>query len=76
MNIIMAPYLQKARFDRHKLRMLRGERTQAEVAELIGLTTAAISNLELGLSRPSADTLIRLLLLFNVGVEDITTFDE
>lgn len=56
---------------------LRRERqiTQAQLAELIGVTTETISRLERGLTIPSLRTLARISQALHVSLKDIFDFD-
>jgi DNA-binding XRE family transcriptional regulator len=54
-----------------RLRELRGAKTQAEVAEAVGVTTMAISQYETGERIPKDDIKLALALYFNSNVNDI-----
>ena len=54
-----------------KLKQLRGERTQKEVADAIGVTSMAISQYEQGERVPSDAIKIKLSNYFNESVESI-----
>ncbi|MBR6013557.1 MAG: helix-turn-helix transcriptional regulator [Selenomonadaceae bacterium] len=45
------------------------ERTQADLAKLLGVTRTAISKLELGQQQPNAAQLLKLSNYFNVSVD-------
>lgn len=45
---------------REMVKQARGDRTQAEVAELLGVTTQAVSNWETGANEPSITNLRKL----------------
>jgi len=53
------------------LKMLRGERTQLEVAEAVGVTTMAISQYENGDRIPRDEIKIKLAKYFNKSVEEL-----
>lgn len=54
-----------------RLRQLRGDRTQAVVAEAVGVTDMAISQYEAGARIPSDEMKIRLADLYGVGIEQL-----
>jgi len=54
-----------------KLRKLRGNRSQAEIAELLGVSTSAISMYELGERVPRRETMKAISRLFDVSVEEL-----
>jgi transcriptional regulator with XRE-family HTH domain len=62
---------QNIKIDHNKLRDLRGERSQADIGEAIGVSGGQISNIENGAKKPSAEGLLRLMLLYNVCPKDI-----
>lgn len=54
-----------------RLEALRGKRTQREIAELIGVTPAAISQYENGERMPADDIKIKLSVLYKRSVATI-----
>lgn len=52
-----------------RLRYARGDRSQAEVAEAVGLTTMAISKLETDQMKPSYETMQKLAIYFGLNVD-------
>ena len=52
-----------------RLRQLRGDRTQAAVAEAVGVTDMAISQYEAGIRVPSDEIKLRLADFYGVGIE-------
>lgn len=52
-----------------RLRDLRGERTQAEIADAVGVTTMAISQYERGERMPSDAIKLKLAELFDMRVD-------
>ena len=54
-----------------KLRKVRGTRSQAEIAELLGVSTSAISMYELGERVPRRETMKAISQLFDVSVEEL-----
>lgn len=52
-----------------RLRYARGDRSQAEVAEAVGLTTMAISKLETDQMKPSYETMQKLARYFGLSVD-------
>jgi len=53
------------------LRELRGDKTQREVADAVGVTTMAISQYEQGERIPQDEIKIKLAKYFNKSIEDI-----
>lgn len=58
-----------------KLIALRGDRTQEEVAEAVGISRTALSNYEQGLRIPRDEIKIKLAKYFEKSVSEIF-FDE
>ena len=54
-----------------KLRTLRGNKTQTEVANAVGVVPSAIVNYEQGLRVPNDQTKKRLADYFGVSVDDL-----
>ena len=54
-----------------KLKDLRGERTQSEIATAIGVTPMAISQYERGERIPNDEIKIRIANYFHKGIEEI-----
>ena len=54
-----------------KLKALRGERTQSEIATAIDVTTMAISQYERGERIPNDEIKIRIANYFHKGIEEI-----
>lgn len=54
-----------------RLKALRGKRTQAEIADIIGVTPVAISQYENGDRMPSDDVKIKLSALYRRSVSTI-----
>lgn len=54
-----------------RLKTLRGDRTQKEVADALGLTVAAISQYENGLRIPSDAIKMRIARYYGVSVQEI-----
>ena len=50
--------------------------TQEQVAELIGVETTSISNIESGRYFPSSDNLDKILKVFNVRPSDVFAFES
>lgn len=59
-----------------KLKNLRGEKTQQEVATAIGITTMAISQYENGERIPRDEIKIKLARYFNVTIESLFYISE
>ncbi len=56
--------------------LLRSHRTQRDIANELGITTAHMSNLVAGLRKPSADLLVALVRLTGLPVGDLVTSRE
>lgn len=54
-----------------RLRLLRGDRTQAEVAKAVGISNTALSMYERGERRPGDKVKIRLSKLYGVSIEKL-----
>lgn len=54
-----------------KLRKLRGDRSQAEVAKALGITQAALSAYETGIRIPRDELKIKLAAYYGVTIESI-----
>lgn len=54
-----------------RLKTLRGDRTQKEVADALGLTVAAISNYENGQRIPTDAIKMRIARYYGVSVQEI-----
>ncbi len=54
-----------------RLRYARGDRSQAEVAEAVGLTAMAISKLEADRMKPSYRTMQKLAEYFGLSVDGL-----
>lgn len=54
-----------------KLRELRGEMTQKEVSEAVGITPTALSNYEQGIRIPRDDVKMRIARFFGKSVGEI-----
>ena len=59
-----------------RLRLLRGDKTQQQVADDLGLTKMMISYYERGIRRPSDETKIKLARYYGIRVSDIFFADE
>lgn len=60
---------------RHKLRALRGARSQAEVAKELGVTRQMLSAIESGERTPSLELANKIAVFYEVPIEDIF-FDD
>lgn len=58
-------------FTGQKLRRLRGDRTQQEIADAVGVTAMAISQYESGERSPKDSVKIALAKLYGTTVEDL-----
>ncbi len=50
-----------------KIRSLKGWRTQNDMAEQLGLKRQAVANVEAGNNNPSIETIIKLIIDFNIN---------
>lgn len=58
-----------------RLRFERGEMTQQDLAERVGVTRQTIIALEAGRYAPSLPLAVRIARVFGVGVEDVFQID-
>lgn len=65
--------LQQKDFDPAKLRAIRGGLSRDVVGQFVGVTASAIANYENNVSKPSADKLLRLMILYKAKAEDLVT---
>jgi transcriptional regulator with XRE-family HTH domain len=63
--------LRNIELDPRKLRPLRGNVSRAAIGESIGVGSSQVANYENGAKKPSADKLLRLMMLYNVRPEDL-----
>lgn len=63
---------------KNRIKVLRAEQdmTQEELAELIGVTRNTVISLEKGKYCPSLKLAYRIARTFNVGIDDIFTYEE
>ena len=59
-----------------RLRLLRGDKTQQQVADELGLTKMMVSSFERGIRRPTDETKIKLARYYGVTVASIFFADE
>ena len=59
-----------------RLKILRGDKTLAQVARDLNMSAMMISNYERGVRRPSDETKIRLARYYGTTVSDIFFVDE
>ena len=59
-----------------RLRLLRGDKTQAQAAADLGISTMLLSCYERGIRRPSDETKIRLARYYGATVSSIFFVDE
>ena len=67
---------QRDRANGARLRLLRGDKTQQQVADDLGLTKMMVSYYERGIRRPSDETKIRLARYYGATVSSIFFADE
>lgn len=68
--------LQRDRANGARLRLLRGDKTQQQVADELGLTKMMVSSFERGIRRPTDETKIKLARYYGVTVASIFFADE
>jgi putative transcriptional regulator len=56
---------------RHKLKALRGTRSQSEVAKELGITRQMLSAIEAGERTPSLELANKIATFYGVAIEDI-----
>ena len=59
-----------------RLRFEHGEMTQADLAERIGVTRQTIAAIEAGKYGPSLEAAFRIAQVFDVGVEEVFSWEE
>lgn len=59
-----------------RLNELRGQRTQAQMAQLLGLPRETYRNYEVGTREPPLETLVKMANFFGVSVDYILGLDE
>lgn len=59
-----------------RLRFERGEMTQQELADRVGVTRQTIIAIENAKYSPSLELAFRIARVFNTSVEDVFTFDD
>lgn len=55
----------------HKLRRARGKRKAGEVAQASGISRQHLWLIETGRSKPSAEIIAKLCVLYGVGIHDL-----
>lgn len=68
----MISIVEKIEFDGAKLKELRGSKSQASIAKLVGISRQALRQIENGETKPSADTLVRLCAILNISITDLS----
>ena len=68
--------MQRDRANGARLRLLRGDKTQQQVADELGLTKMMVSFFERGIRRPTDETKIKLARYYGVTVASIFFADE
>ena len=58
------------------LRARRGEMTQQELADRVGITRQTVNAIEGNKYSPSLEVAFRIARVFGVGLDDVFTFDE
>ncbi len=59
-------------FDGSRLKDARKERSMSEIAKAVGITRQSLMQIEQGLTKPSADTLVKLCAVLNLNISDLT----
>ena len=68
--------IERDRANGARLRLLRGDKTQAQVADDLGFSPMLLSFYERGIRRPSDETKIRIAKYYGSTVHDIFFADE
>jgi putative transcriptional regulator len=58
-----------------RLRFERGEMTQQELGELVGVTRQTINAIELGKYSPSLEVAFRIAAVFDLPIDDVFRFE-
>jgi transcriptional regulator with XRE-family HTH domain len=58
------------------IKLLRGERSQEDLAHAAGISTSTLSRLERGLHQPSLPTLRKIAVALGVSLADLIDADE
>lgn len=67
---------QRDRANGARLRLLRGDKTQQQVADDLGISKMMVSSFERGIRRPSDETKIKLARYYGATVSSIFFADE
>lgn len=67
------PNLKNIVVDTSKFKDLRGDASRAEIGQKIGVTGNQIANIEAGYRKPSANGLLRLMVLYGLKPQDVAT---
>lgn len=59
-----------------KLRELHGEMTQADLGQAIGVTRQTVAAIEQRRYSPSLETAFRIAQVFQVGLEDVFSWED
>lgn len=59
-----------------RLRLLRGDQTQQQVSDALGISVMVLSQYERGVRRPSDETKIKIARYYRTKVSDIFFMDE
>lgn len=62
--------------DHEKLKALRGSTHKDVIGKQIGVSGNQVANIERGFRDPSAKGLLRMMILYGVGPEDIATVEQ
>jgi DNA-binding XRE family transcriptional regulator len=68
----MTTEVSEIRFDGAKITKARGSRTLNAIASQVGITRQALWQIENGKTTPSADVLLKICRVLDLGAEDMT----
>ena len=69
-------HLLNIELDYQRLAKARGNRSRAEVAEMLGFTPQFIGQIETGVRQPTPNTLLRLCFLYGLSLQDVAKGQE
>lgn len=68
----MTETVENLEFDGIKLKDARQGKSMSEVASAVGISRQALMQIEQGVTKPSADTLVKLCAVLNISISDLT----
>ena len=70
--LLMIETINKLEFDGSKLKEARKDRTMSDIAKAVGISRQSLMQIEQGITKPSADTLVKLCAALNLSISDLT----